>query len=105
MTARRPWSGVSTRDWFIYSDTPHTDGHRATTAHDIGGHRLLAALSTTMKARTIRRTWSLPTDPGPRKPGRYAVDVAARVTDRPPSSVRSAYQPVAMWRGTTNTTA
>jgi hypothetical protein len=26
VTAPRPWLGISTRDWFINSDTPHSDG-------------------------------------------------------------------------------
>jgi hypothetical protein len=33
MTARQPWLGIKTRDWFINSDTPHlpAPGHRVST--------------------------------------------------------------------------
>jgi hypothetical protein len=36
MIAHRPWLGVSTRDWFINSDTPHREARRAVEVATIG---------------------------------------------------------------------
>ena len=37
MTARQPWLGIKTRDWFINSDTPHSLASRVRQhAHEAG---------------------------------------------------------------------
>ena len=98
MTARQPWLGIKTRDWFINSDTPQT--HLRTVSADapilpatdwIAAHSdpcccVTSATSRTARARCSAENLTPGMTPSPhrseslRKPGRFNEDVGCRAT-------------------------